>query len=46
MDEEDGSGVNDHLPVIHVAGNVVKKPGTGPRILNVYVLLFFFGRVG
>lgn len=35
--------VNDHLPVIHIAGDVVKKPGTGlgPRILGDYELLFF-----
>ncbi|CAM4105713.1 AraC family transcriptional regulator [Paenibacillus alkaliterrae] len=34
---------NDHLPIIHVAGDVVKKPGTGlgPRILDDYELLFF-----
>ncbi|MBD2869191.1 AraC family transcriptional regulator [Paenibacillus arenilitoris] len=31
------------LPVIHVSGDVVKKPGTGlgPRVLGDYELLFF-----
>ncbi|WP_424767464.1 helix-turn-helix domain-containing protein [Paenibacillus sp. sgz302251] len=34
---------NDHLPIIHIAGDVVKKSGTGlgPRIIEDYELLFF-----
>lgn len=35
--------IHDYLPVIHVAGDIVKKPGTGlgPRVLDDYELLFF-----
>lgn len=35
--------VNEHLPVIHIAGDVAKKPGTGlgPRVIGDYELLYF-----